>query len=272
MRGDVSIPSNGRSGRRLRGGARGGARRRRGGGQPAARRGPGPRRAPREGVLREHRGSAARLGRAAPEGLRLDRLPAVPRARRARGSEEGRRGRDADAGLPRRRVVVRPGGAQRGPGRRGAREVRRGLGDRPPRQLPRGPHRRRRRRPRGGPVDRLRLLLGRPGGRRQDLRRLQDRGRRRVRRHLRPGADDAGLAHGDHDRPAGAAAPRAQADLRRALARGPAHRRLRQLGLRRRPGDRQGRRLPPVRRPRRPGHDARARRRRIEPRPGRGAR
>ena len=45
-----------------------------------------------------------------------------------------------------------------------------------------------------------------------------------------------------------------EGDLRRALARRPADRRLRGLGLRRRPGDQARRRLQAVRRPRRPRH------------------
>ena len=103
---------------------------------------------------------------------------------------------------------------------------------------------------------RLPLLLGRRGGGRQAVRGLSRRHGRQVRRLVRARAHAPRLEHGHHDGAARPEAARAQARLRRPLARRPPDRRLRQLGLRRRPGDRQGRRLPPVRRPRRPRHVA----------------
>ena len=54
---------------------------------------------------------------------------------------------------------------------------------------------------------------------------------------VRARADDGGLVHGPAHRDPGPAPARAQGDLRRALARRPADRGVRQLGLRRRPGD-----------------------------------
>ena len=77
----------------------------------------------------------------------------------------------------------------------------------------------------------------------------------------RPPTDDRGLAHGHHARDPLAAQAPAEADLRRPFAGRAAHRGARELGLRRRPGDRRGRRLQPVRCVRRPRHDRVPRRR-----------
>ena len=86
--------------------------------------------------------------------------------------------------------------------------------------------------------DRLRLLLGRQRGQRQDASPASCRPRTRSSSSefgLERTMEDwyTVLTHGDP----GPAAARAQGDLRRPLARRPADRRLRELGLRRRPGD-----------------------------------
>ena len=172
-----------------------------------------------------------------------------------RRSSTGGRRAHADAGHLRRRRLVRPGRAPHGPARREARAPRRGLGHRPALELPRGPPRRPRRGEDGRPARVVRLLLRGPRGGRAHVPRLRGRAAGRVPARRRPQADDRGLAHGHHARDAVAAQAPAQADLRRPLARRPADGGARELGLRRRPGDRRGRGLQPVRRVRRARHD-----------------
>ena len=123
----------------------------------------GPRRERRQGELRPRLRPAAGLRRPAPGGLRLGHLSALPPPQRPDRLDEGRVGRGDHARLPRRRVVLRPGGPQHR-SRRGASAGRFvefwGL-DRRSNCLEdhtgvAG------RRPGEGPRDRVRLLLGGP--------------------------------------------------------------------------------------------------------------
>ncbi|MBO9533510.1 MAG: hypothetical protein J7513_11100 [Solirubrobacteraceae bacterium] len=192
--------------------------------------------------------------------VRLDRLRALAPHHRTHRCHEGRCRRRADARRPRGRDRVRRPRPQHHPRGGAARQDDRGVGHRSPLQLPRGSHRCRcarchHRSGKGRSDHRARLLLQGLDGRRPEVRWLEDQRPRAGR--PRPAADDGGLQLRPDQRASEPAVAREARDLRRPLARRPADRDLRLVGLRRQPGDDRGCRLPSVRGLHRSRHRAR---------------